>query len=77
MSTGAWLCRQEPCDVDRSIVCYRQEHAHRSIVVSTGASFCRHEHYFVDRSVVLAAGAQFCPQENGFVDKSHAMSTGA
>ena len=65
---------------------YRQEHAHRSIVVSTGALFCLREHCFVDRSIVLAAEALFCPSLTGalfgrhehcFVDRSMVLSTGA
>ena len=54
--------------------------------MSTGASFYRHQHCFVDRSIVLTAealfchsltGALFCWLEHRFVDRSLVMSTGA
>ena len=94
-------CRlSQPCvvgrsNVDRSIVSSTRAllegvpvafNSQKSIVVSTGASFYRHQHCFVDRSIVLAAealfchsltGALFCWQEHCFVDRSLVMSTGA
>ena len=52
---------------------YRQEHAHSSIVVSTGILICRHEQCFVDRPIVLAAEALFCPSLTGALFWRHKL----
>ena len=60
MSTGAMLCRPEH-------VCYRQEHAHKSIVVSTGA-------LSVGMSIVLSTLAMPCRPVHSIIGRS--MPTG-